>query len=395
VRPGTRKVFTASVATLAIVVGVSASACGAAQEKVIYIAPTGNDANTGTAALPVLTLGRAYQLAKPGAVVELAAGSYPYQQIARDPSKTSPANVVFRPAPGASVSVDMIDFGQEQLGVPAPANIVVRDIHVGYLRAWAGTDHLIWQNISGKHFDMFGVTNVRVLGGDFGPCQAPRDDDACVPRIAGSANILLDGVTIHDMTSTDLVNHHVDGLFIRGATNVVIRDSKFRGNMITNIRIQPQDCCANASITLENNWFAPALQGEGSATRADGVDVDQPFPGLLFRNNSFATGTGPQLLGTYSDARLVGNLMMNAQCAPGVTYAYNVVIPFSAYSGQTPCGRSDKVVASFGYLNEGGFDYHIGPSSPAIGSGDPSNCPGTDIDRQARTGACDAGADQR
>jgi len=303
--------------------------------------------------------------------------------------------VVFQPAPGASVLVAAIDFGQEQFAVPAPAHIMIKDMYVGYPRAWGGTDDLTLQNIRGKHFDLFGATNVRILGGDYGPCQSPREDLACVPRIAGSSNILLDGVTIHDMTSTDLVTYHVDGLFIRGATNVVVRNSRFRGNMVTNIRIQPQPCCGNANITLENNFFGTPLQGDGVTPRGDGVDVDEPFPGLLIRNNSFATGTGPQLVGSYSGARLVGNLMMNGQCATGVTYSYNVFIPFSPYTGLTPCGPNDKKVASFGYVNEGGFDYHIGSSSPAIGSGDPSNCPGSDIDGQARSGRCDAGADQQ
>jgi len=305
--------------------------------------------------------------------------------------------VVFQPAPGASVSVDAIDFGQEQLGVPAPAHITIKDMAITYLRAWAGSNDLLWQNIRAKHFDMFGATNVRVLGGDYGPCQSPRDDPACVPRIAGSSNILLDGVTIHDMTSTDLVTYHVDGLFIRGATNVVIRNSRFRGNMVTNIRIQPQPCCENANITLENNWFDTPLQGDGVTPRGDGVDVDEPFPGLLFRNNSFATGTGPQLIGSYSAARLIGNLMMNAQCVPGVTYSYNVFIPFSAFTGQTACGPHDKKVTSFGYANARDFDFHLVRGSPALGAVGPKSCPASDIDGQRRTHGrrCDAGADQR
>ena len=130
---------------------------------------------------------------------------------------------------------------------------------IRYIRAWARSRDLLWQHINGAHFDVFDATDVVIRGGDYGPCQAPRDDPSCVSRIAGrAARVTVDGVTMHDVTSTDLANYHVDGMFIRGGTDIVIRNSKFWGNMITNIRVQDQACCKNGNLLIENNWFNPS-----------------------------------------------------------------------------------------------------------------------------------------
>ena len=376
-------------------VSASTAACGSpAPSGDVFVAPGGSDANPCTAAAPCLTLGRAYRAALPGQTVQIASGSYPPQIIAFDASKLTDAAITFRPAPGATVSISTLDFGQAQERILGPAHVAVVGLRVGLLRAWAGADDVLWENIDGGTFGIFDATNVTVRGGDFGPCEAPRQG-ACKNFIAGTAaNILVDGAYIHDITSSDPVNNHPDGIFLRGSRNVVIRKSRFRGNDVDNIRLQDQACCLNQNITIENNWFAPSLQGNG-ATRADSIDVDTPTPGLLIRNNSFAEGTGVQIRGSQTSVRLVGNLLTNIGCVSGVAYAYNVFLPFSSGIGQTPCGATDKKVAGFGYVSGPGFDYHITAGSPALGAGDAGNCPGDDIDNQARAGRCDAGSDQR
>src|SRR5262249_45325277 len=145
----------------------------AAPRAAVYVAPDGLDTNRGTASAPVLTLNRAYQLAKPGQTVEIAAGHYPGQMIGADRSKTSGRPVTFRPEKGAAVTIDLIDFGQGQLGVPGPQGVTLQDLGVTYLRAWAGSKNIVWKNIHGEHFDIFDAVNVRLSGGTFGPCQAP------------------------------------------------------------------------------------------------------------------------------------------------------------------------------------------------------------------------------
>jgi hypothetical protein len=390
-------------AALAVVAAAAAAAVAGfgptatAPAPSVYVAPTGVDTNPGTASAPVATFARAYQLARSGAVVEVAAGDYGYQSLARDPSKRAPDKVVFTPAPGAAVSLGLLDFGQGQLGVLGPEHVTVRGMTIGYLRAWEGSSDLLWQNIKGKHFDVFDATDVVISGGDYGPCQAPRDDNACVSRIAGTAaRVTLDGVAIHDVTSTDLANYHVDGMFIRGGRDIVIRNSRFWGNMITNIRVQDQECCKNSNILIENNWFAAPLQGDGVSPRFDAIDIDNDMDGLVIRNNSFSA-SGLQLLGTYTRARIVGNLMTSAGCAPGVSYSHNVVVPFSAEAGQRGCGPTDRKVAGLGYENAAAFDLRLRPDSPAFAAGDPKDCPARDIRGKPRLRGlkCDAGAYER
>src|SRR5262249_1543138 len=361
----------------------------------IFVSPAGSDANGCTQAQPCASFARAYALALPGDTVQIAAGNYPSQIIPFDPAKAG-GRVVFAPAPGASVRVAMIDFGQDQFGIRGPHGVVVRDMEVTYLRAWNGSDDLVFQNVSGRHFDVFNSSNVSVLGGSYGPCQAPADDPSCVIRIAASSNVLVSGVSIHGITSTDLANYHVDGLFIRGSTGAVVRDSKFWGNMITNIRIQDQPGFVDQNITLENNFFDASLQGDGSSRRWDAVDVDNPVSGLVVRNNSFAVDAGLQLTGTFSNARVVGNVMRyGGNCEAGVTYTSNVFMPFSAYGMQPGCGPSDTKVPTFGYVNAATLDFPLGDASPAIGAGAVGDCPADDIDGDSRSGRCDAGADQR
>lgn len=393
--------MTAALAAVAaaatLIVGFAFGPLATAPVPTVYVASTGLDTNPGTAAAPVLTFQRAYQIARPGATVEVATGDYGYQLLARDQSKRAVDKVVFTPAANAAVSVGLIDFGQGQLGTPGPEHVTIRGMRVGYMRAWQGSRDLLWQNVDAAHFDVFDATDILVSGGDYGPCQAPRDDPSCVSRIAGTAaRIVLDGVAIHDVTSTDLANYHVDGMFIRGGTDIVIRNSRFWGNMVTNLRVQDQECCKNSNLLLENNWFNPPLQGDGVSPRFDAINIDNNMDGLVIRNNSFAN-SGLQLLGTYTRSRIVGNLMKTTGCAPGVSYSHNLFIPFSPTSGQNACASTDRKVTDFRYENLAAFDLRLRPDSPAFSAGDPADCPARDIRGKPRLRGlkCDAGAYER
>ena len=373
---------------------------GSVSGSAVYVALGGSDSSPCTQAQPCLTFGRAYKAAASGATVFVGGGTYPGQEIDNDPAKPlDGAPVVFQPSGGGVTVAGTINFGQEQFDRLGPKGVTVRDMKVTYLRAWPGSERLLWENVDVVHWDMVAV-NSTVRNVDAGPCQAPRDDPSCLSRIFGaSRDVTVEDSSFHNVTSTDLANYHVDGMAVFGGENITIRRSKFYANMITNIRVQ--NCCGNLPIknlVLENNWFAPSLQGDGVSTNANGVDIDSNVPGLRLRFNSFAEGSYPQLA-AQADAQLTGNLYTNVSCQAGVTYDYNVVIPWSENTGQTPCG-TDKKTSSFGYVSASGLDYHLTAGSPAIDYVPVGSCPALDIDRTARSegvaaGACDAGGDER
>jgi hypothetical protein len=384
----------------------SACAAGGPAAATLHIAPGGSDASGCTAVAPCATFNRAYHAARPGDVVEVGAGTYGNQRLTFDPAKRSSRRVVFKPAPGASVSVESIDFGQAQYEVRAAQHVTVRDMRVGFLRAWDGSSDLVWKNIRGRTFAVLSgdepalgeAENVRIVGGSYGPCQAPQEE-GCTVALIGK-NLLVDGVTIHGMTSSDLANYHVDGMFMRGCRGCTIRNSKFYGNMITNIRIQ--NCCDlpdNRNLTIANNWFAAPVDADGVSLRGDAVDIDNPTPQLVFWNNSFAQNAGLSFAETDfgGTVRVVGNLMANLYggCRAGVQYANNLFIPIDN-AGPKPCGPTDRRVRSFGYVGPAAFNYHITSRSPARRAVPAKLCPRLDIDGRRRPdgGRCDAGSDE-
>jgi len=391
-----------ALATFALILsGDIAPPSGASTTRSIYVSLSGDDGNPGTAVLPVSSFNPAYRLAKPGETVIVSDGRYPYQQLQDDPSKRTTKDVTFRPAQGATVSIDSIDFGQDQTGIRGAKHVTIANMSVGYLRSWSSAEDLTWRNITGKHFDVIGTKDVTIHGGTFGPCTVPQDDPICVPRIAGAAGVVMEGTTIRGMVSTDLAKYHVDGLFLMGSKDVQIRDTKFIGNMVTHIRIQniAANAWNNADITIQNSWFDAPLDRDGVKTRADAIDVDNAVPNLLIQNNSFSELAGPFFFSDNSgtNTRVIGNLYRNFGCSPGVTYRYNLIIPFSAQTGTSPCGTTDRVVSTFRYADLRGFDYHLLQGSAALRVVRAGNCAAFDIDGQKRFPGrkCDAGADQR
>jgi chitodextrinase len=359
----------------------------------LVVSTNGADTNPCTSVLPCRSFGRAYKAAAPGATVLVMAGTYPGQEISDDPAKQSGAPVVFQPSGGAVTVNGTLDFGQDQFNRLGPKGVTIKDMTITYLHAWAGSERLTWENIDAVHFDMDAVDSV-VRGGDYGPCQAPRDDPSCLSRVLGNArNVLVENASFHDITSTDLGNFHVDGFAVFGGANVTLRNNKFYGNMITNIRVQ--NCCGNTPISnlvIENNWFAPPLQGDGVSINANGIDIDNNVPGLKIRFNSFAEGGYPQITASQSDAELTGNLFTNATCASGARYSYNVFKPWSETQGQGACGSTDKKVSTLGYASGG---YALASDSPAIDAVPSSvGCPQQDLQGTSRPlgAACDAGA---
>jgi hypothetical protein len=367
------------------------------------VAPWGVEANPCTQALPCASFNRAYRAAASGGVVQIAGGTYPGQIITEDPSKTG-APVTFEPAAGALVTVSgMLDVGQDQFLLKAPRNIVLRNLRAtNEIRIWSGASGITVENADANNFLIVDASDITIRGGDFGPCVA-GPGVSCVSKIAGplARNIVVEDALFHDISSSNPDLFHIECMFLRSGTNVTIRRNKFRNCEVFDIFLQAQpEVQKFSSISIENNWFDAPLTGDGRRrTTALSFSGPATFENLTVRYNSFASNAGIlfDAENVLVNARVVANTLQYGKCSTnaGLTFAYNVFVPFSAFTGQTPCGKTDKKVASFGYVDPGGFDFHLAPGSPALGAGVPGECPSNDIDGQARSSPCDAGSDER
>ena len=84
---------------------VTGGAAATSPQQPLAVSSTGSDDGPCTQAAPCASFDRAYRVAQPGQAVEVAAGSYPEQDLNSDYTKTLPDDVVFRPAVGATVIV--------------------------------------------------------------------------------------------------------------------------------------------------------------------------------------------------------------------------------------------------------------------------------------------------
>lgn len=361
----------------------------------MFVSTLGSDLSPCTQFAPCRTFNRAYRVAQPGATVEVAAGTYPAQQLVADSTKTGPA-VVFRPAPGTHVSVTgMVEA--------AGASFVeLRDMEAG---SWQvqntnqgvpGSHHVTFRNVTGRVLFIVGrVSDISVLGGSFGPLVDGHPQikpynvysDSFAPT-----DILIDGVLFHDFTRSSSIVH-TECLQIFSSTRVTVRNSRFTNcDGTASLAFGGAGAAPLEFLTIENNWF----DSKGDAFYA--AQFSTIGSHLVMRYNSFSEAFGfnnscpaGAVCGPYT---FVGNYgpWSSALCGTpraGATFAYNVL------QGGT-CSPTDTNVPALRYVNAAAFDLHLAPGSEAIGRGDPSSFPPADIDGQARMRgtAPDAGADE-
>jgi chitodextrinase len=323
----------------------------------LFLAPSGSDADPCTQAAPCRSFDRAYDLAGPGQVVELAGGAYPSQQVTG--TKAAPA-VVFRPAPGARVE---------------PAGLSVHADQVEF----HGLD------VRGGYF-ITGGTHIWLVGGSVGPGVDYHPQIAPWPARTPIRDIVIDGVTFHDWTRTS-ASVHTECLQIAGGVGVTIRNSVFRDCAVFAVSITEYNGSGPPTdYLIENNVFGSSIGGYYSLQFNSNASA---LRNILIRNNSstqaFLIDNGQ---GTLQNVRVVGNVapLVAWGCSSRITYSHNV------WQG-VACAASDRNAAA-GFVDAGALDLHLLAGAAAIDAGDPGNSPATDIDGQPRPGgaAPDAGA---
>jgi chitodextrinase len=365
-------------------VSASTASCGGGSSSAsVFLSPSGSDGNPCSQSQPCLSFDRAYQVAVPGATVEVAAGTYGMQTI-NEPQKSSP-DVVFRPAAGAAVTLGDID-------VTSGAHIEFRDFTLtqdSYNRQNA--QYITWRRISMRDFFVRGADHISYIDSDVGPNTGADEMNwitAPYQSTDPASDILLDDVTIHDFTK-HMSGSHVDCIGIDDVDGLTIRNSHISRCAHFSIIFGNDTNSGRAArnVLLENNFLdcCDASGGGYYSIGFGGIDGN-----VMIRYNSADLG-----FGWLNDTSLVPNGLItidsnvidnnnSANCSRA-TWTYNVVASGSA------CGGT---LAATGFVSPP--DLHIAAGSAAVNAGNPTSYPAADIDGHPRPagGRPDAGASE-
>jgi hypothetical protein len=371
---------------------------------------------------PCATFGHAYRMAASGNVVDVAGGSYPEQYLMFDATKTSPDDVVFRPAQGALVTVDDFDLGTDR-NTGGASHVTLRNMTVDGNISIPGCgvpdgtpcpaddvspgNDLTFKNLRVKGTTAFycaSCSNVSIIGGTWGP-----DTYACRPG-SGSAHpeissaqgqvkrahgILIDGVTWQNFARCDAAVDHTECLQVEPADDLTIRNSVFR--MCDTIGVNLANDLANSNsaagyrapnnVLIENNVFDKARDFTGGDTFY-ALNIRE-CTNCTVRYNSWIQAPRMPNGEVALNVKFVGNVGPFGQgtCLPTVTFAYNV------WEG-AKCSATDKNVAAVGFADPAALDLALVTGSPALGAGDPSDFPPLDARGKPRPAVPDAGAFQ-
>ncbi|MGH3004329.1 MAG: fibronectin type III domain-containing protein [Gaiellaceae bacterium] len=371
----------------------STSACEPAEETdTVYVSTGGSDSSACTNSAPCRSFDRAYRVADPGDVVEVAGGTYSGQTINVDSSKTSSDEVVFRPAAGASVSLSspLVVYGR---------HLELRDMRFRY-EIQAGASDVTLRDIvapGGIKITSNGTAfpnDISIIGGEIGPGvdSHPQIGSNGTSTTASPTNILFDGVYFHDFTVSSGSSAHVECLQVWAVDGLTIRNSRFENCYHFDVFLQklPGGAAPTPSnILIENNFLDCCGGGFYSIRLSD--THGESWRDVIVRNNSTnkAMNVGPDV--SYSNVKFLSNIAPKLDGAPkaGVTVDYNVW-----YAG-TAIGPNDQV-APHGYRDAANLDFHLSAGAAAVDRGHPDDHPPADIDDDVRPlgAAPDVGADE-
>jgi hypothetical protein len=361
-----------------------------------FVSPGGSDSGSCTRASPCASWNRAYQVARPGEVIQIAGGQYPEQDIAPraatqnlspgcTPAATSKC-IVLQPAPGATVAVSgaisvrgssvwIRGSASPAGGIPSRGRTFSINV-AGYVDTEATSnsvypDHVIVQGVKANSFGIFNAQTATFRDMDIGPATAGAgcgivEGPGFENKIGFGGgitveptNVTLDRMLIHnqnrnaDGAASDC---HFGGLFVVTVDGLTIKNSVFSQNAVYNIQVQNFSGPPAQNVRIENNWFGCPVQwlydtARGGEGACDGqVDIQfnaaSLFRNWLIRFNSLAAGIGQYVPGAgYENVRIVGNVTAGfSGCYSGITFAYNA-------SGGRTCATTDRRLAGSPFVS--------------------------------------------
>jgi PA14 domain len=351
----------------------------------------------------------AYQQARCGDTIRLAAGTHPTQTITENPSLSTCAEpVTFQPVDGAQVTVnDHVHLGSCRgcYSRDAPSHLVFRGFAytVGF-GIWGDASDILLDKLNGGGFFIQGVNGVTVRDSDFGPCNSSppsfcsrafvNDDRGNDPT--ATRNVLIERNVFHDFR-INVSGDHWECMFTTGGTNVTIRGNHFYNCETYAIATGARPYSDYENWVIENNWFGRTCCF-GTSDRSSSIVMggSVPVSDMLIRFNSFAPGQAVVTEGgtVGPNVRVLGNILGAKTCVAGISYSYNLTLVGA-------CSSTDRTVAVLPYVNlslRGDGDYHLIPGSPAesfVTAGSVDANLAVDKDGDARGLVKDAGSDER
>jgi hypothetical protein len=300
--PSTRAPLWPALAVVAAAIAVGAAATffligkedggspAKAQRPELFMSPTGDDGGHCTASRPCASLDRALHVAKPGQLIEIAAGDYGEQLLTADPGRSAKAHrVLVRPKPRAKVRLRGISCGKDSGDFGASAvdigRITTGDVNI------QRCDRLVLRNvtIAGGIF-LNGSTNFSMIGGSVGPgvdyhpdIQAVyRSNPAIVPT-----NVLFDGVHFHDWT-LKTPGTHIECLQVSDVHGFTLRNSRFTNCDTFDVHIDGTNAGPVRDVLIEGNSFAATGDHTNGSTPAYYGFSMRDGEHVMIRNNRAA-----------------------------------------------------------------------------------------------------------
>jgi hypothetical protein len=387
--------------TLLILLAGAGPASAGEPAKTLYVAPetaspAGSDAREcDSPATPCLSFDRAYRVANLGDVVEVAGGRYTYQAIRELPGRTADRDepdVVFRPAPGETVTIECWDDASNCIGVEGH-HVTIEDMRTADLKPLGGharqggvcicrgSYDVTFRDIDAGYLYVAG-DSASVYGGDYGPItdsvsKIEYGDDG------PSEDIVIDGARFHDHRMNE---KHIECIAAYSGVRVAIRNSTFDNCEVFAIFLAPGAHQVATSYMIENNIFMNTGAVPMSAHLKTSLRPGSDCSRLTVRYNTFLDDNVVSDC-PGRDVRWHSNVFEFGGCGRVGRFDHNVWL-----AGEAQCGDANIVVPDLGLTASG----RLKPHSPAIDAGVPSNFPARDVDGDPRPrgDAPDAGADE-
>lgn len=259
----------------------------------LIVAPNGNDANPGTLAAPLATLGRAVTLATPGTTIALRAGTYQFDtnvRIMKDGTSTNPYTITNYN--GERVILD----GENLPHTPAPLNGSIPNLERGVLHIEA---------------DFWRVRGIEIANGPYAIfCRDCNNNifDRLITRDNYESGLQIQGAASNNQVlNLDAYGNRDPRKNGESADGLAIKEGSGSGNVVRGARLWNNSddgfdaWLFTSPILIENSaawgngfnrWNLPGYTGDGNGFKIGGGDPDPPANHTIRNSFAFSNAVG-------------------------------------------------------------------------------------------------------